>query len=117
MDEQFTPYVRPQQTGNVTGVRWARLTDGHGTGIEVRAEPEGEPLEISALHYTPFDLDGPRHPHELRRRAEVTIGVNHRQMGLGGNDSWGAPPLERYLLHADREYGYAYRLRAVRGTR
>ncbi len=112
VDAQFGPYVRPQQTGNVTDVRTASLTGRDGTGLRVRAEPgEDAPLlELSALHHTPADLDGPRHPYEVKRRGETHLGVNHRQMGVGGNDSWGAPPLEEYLLHADRTYRYAYRL-------
>ncbi|NGN67112.1 DUF4981 domain-containing protein [Streptomyces sp. A7024] len=106
---QLHAYVRPQQTGNVTDVRRATVTDGRGAGLAVRAEGE-HLLELSALHFTPHDLDGPGHPYELRAREETVLGVNHRQMGVGGNDSWGAPPLEKYLLHADRAYAYAYRL-------
>ncbi|RLL68007.1 glycoside hydrolase family 2 TIM barrel-domain containing protein [Streptomyces sp. Z26] len=105
-------YQRPQEAGNVTGTRWARLTDGDGDGLEVRGD---EPLEVGARHQHPFDLEGVRHPHELRQREEVLLSVNHRQAGVGGNDSWGAPPLEEYLLHADRTYAYGYRFRAVTG--
>lgn len=113
VDDQVAPYVRPQQTGNMTDVRRFSLTDRSGGGLTVLADPaEGEPLlETSALHHFPADLDGPRHPHEVRRRDETVLGVNHRQMGVGGNDSWGAPPLEAYLLHSGRTYTYAYRLR------
>ncbi|MFI0259707.1 glycoside hydrolase family 2 TIM barrel-domain containing protein [Streptomyces sp. NPDC017056] len=115
VDAQLGPYVRPQQTGNVTDVRSASLTGRDGAGLAVSAEPgDGAPLlELSALHYTPFDLESERHehPYELKRRAETALGVNHRQTGVGGNDSWGAPPLDKYLLRADRPYSYAYRLR------
>ncbi|MGK4905190.1 glycoside hydrolase family 2 TIM barrel-domain containing protein [Streptomyces albus] len=110
--DRFTPYVRPQECGNVTDVRWGEVTGRDGAGLRVTTEP-GDRLELSALHHTPDDLDGPRHPHELTPRKETVLAVNHRQMGLGGNDSWGAAPLERYLLHADRTYRYGYRLRAV----
>lgn len=115
VDAQVAPYVRPEQTGNMTDVRRLSVTDRSGGGLLVEAEPgAGEPLlETSVLHYSPFDLDGPKHPYELKRRDETVLGVNHRQMGVGGNDSWGAPPLERYLLHAGRTYTYAYRLRAA----
>ncbi|MFJ9407598.1 glycoside hydrolase family 2 TIM barrel-domain containing protein [Streptomyces sp. NPDC101393] len=112
VDEQLGPYARPQQTGNAIDVRTASLTDRDGTGLRVSAEPgeDAQLLEISALRYAPTDLEEVRHPHELKPRKETQLGVNHRQMGVGGNDSWGAPPLEKYLLHADRTYSYAYRL-------
>ncbi|MFG2647099.1 glycoside hydrolase family 2 TIM barrel-domain containing protein [Streptomyces sp. NPDC048436] len=114
VDEQVAPYVRPQQTGNMTDVRQLSLADRSGEGLTVLADPaDGEPfLETSALHHAPSDLDGPKHPHEVKRRDETILGVNHRQMGVGGNDSWGALPLEKYLLHSGRTYTYAYRLRA-----
>ncbi|WP_406112664.1 glycoside hydrolase family 2 TIM barrel-domain containing protein [Streptomyces sp. NBC_01014] len=115
VDQQVAAYVRPEQTGNMTDVRRLTVTDRAGTGLLVQADPgEGEPmLETSVLHYSPFDLEGPKHPYELKRRDETILGVNHRQMGVGGNDSWGAPPLAQYLLHAGRTYTYAYRLRAA----
>ncbi|WP_329065843.1 glycoside hydrolase family 2 TIM barrel-domain containing protein [Streptomyces sp. NBC_01429] len=119
VDAQVAPYIKPQQTGNMTDVRRLSLTDRLGDGLAVWADPaaEGQPpaaeelLETSALHYSPFDLDGPRHPHDLKRRDETVLGVNHRQMGVGGINSWGAAPLEAYLLHAGRTYTYGYRLR------
>ncbi|MCC3768013.1 glycoside hydrolase family 2 TIM barrel-domain containing protein [Streptomyces sp. UNOC14_S4] len=113
LDLPAMPYARPQQTGNVTGVRSVTLTGRDGVGLSVLAEPGDESglLEMSALRWAPWDLDGPRHPHQLEPRGEAFLGINHRQMGVGGNDSWGAAPLEPYLLRADREYGYSYRLR------
>jgi beta-galactosidase len=113
VDQQVAPYVRPQQTGNQTDVRRLSLTDRSGQGLTVAADPaEGEALlETSALHCSPFDLDGPKHPYQLKRREETILLVNHRQMGVGGINSWGAAPLEPYLLHSGRTYTYAYRLR------
>ncbi|MGV9884282.1 beta-galactosidase small subunit-related protein [Streptomyces sp. NPDC003006] len=113
--EGYPEPIYPQQTGNMTDVRRIALADRSGGGLAVLADPaDGEPfLEVSALHHTPFDLDGPRHPYEVKRRAETVLGVNHRQMGVGGNDSWGAPPEEPYLLHSGRTYAYGYRLRAA----
>lgn len=101
------------QTGNQTDVRRLSLTDRSGEGLTVVADSaEGEPLlETSALHFTPSDLDGPRHSYQLRRRDETILLVNHRQMGVGGINSWGAAPLEKYLLHSGRTYSYAYPLR------
>ncbi|MGH3320542.1 MAG: glycoside hydrolase family 2 TIM barrel-domain containing protein [Streptosporangiaceae bacterium] len=114
VDERFTPYIRPQETGNVTDVRWASLTDGAGKGLVARGMPL---LEVGALHYTPWDLEGPRHPYELTRRDEVTLGLNHRQMGLGGINSWGARPLPKYTLYADTIYSYRYLLGPARRRR
>ena len=105
--ELFHPYVRPQATGNLTDVRSAALTDASGAGLAVEGRPE---LEVCALPYTPWDLDGPRHAHELVPRDDVAWQINHRQMGLGGIDSWGQKPLPQYILGADRTYAYAYRL-------
>ncbi|AJE85424.1 BgaM [Streptomyces albus] len=117
VDDRFTAYTRPQETGNTTDVRSLRLTDRSGTGLLIHADPEGdEPLlETSALHHTALDLDGPRHPYELKRRGETLLAVNHRQTGVGGNDSWGAPPLDAYRLRAGRGYAYGYRVVGVRG--
>ncbi|GHF22435.1 glycoside hydrolase family 2 TIM barrel-domain containing protein [Streptomyces morookaense] len=115
----FMPYERPQQAGNAVDVRSASLTAPDGAGLCVLADAgsaaaDGDThqlLEISALPWSPFELEGPRHPHELKPGDGTVLGVNHRQTGVGGNDSWGAPPLEAYLLHADRDYSYAYLLR------
>ncbi|AXG79104.1 glycoside hydrolase family 2 TIM barrel-domain containing protein [Streptomyces paludis] len=116
VDAQVAPYIRPQQMGNMTDVRRFSLTDRTGTGLKVTADAqEGAPapgslLEISALHYSPFDLEGTRHPHNLKRRDETVLGVNHRQTGVGGINSWGAAPLAAYLLRAGRTYTYGYTL-------
>ncbi|MFE0041868.1 glycoside hydrolase family 2 TIM barrel-domain containing protein [Streptomyces albireticuli] len=113
LDAPRMPYARPQQAGDVTDVRHASLTSSDGFGLTVLAEPGGDthPLEISASRWTPFDLEGLEHPHAVVAREGTVLAVNHRQMGVGGNDSWGAAPLEDYLLPADRAYSYSYRLR------
>lgn len=107
VDELFHPYVRPQATGNLTGVRTAALVDADGTGLTAEGRPE---IEVCALRFDPWDLEGPRHAHELVPRDTVCWQINHRQMGLGGIDSWGQKPLPQYVLGADRTYAYAYRL-------
>uniref|UniRef100_A0AAU1UJ60 Beta-galactosidase n=1 Tax=Streptomyces sp. NBC_00119 TaxID=2975659 RepID=A0AAU1UJ60_9ACTN len=119
VDDQVAPYVRPQQTGNMTDVRHLSLVDRSGFGITVTADPaKGEPyLECSALHYTPTDLENVGHPYELTRQSQAVLGVNFRQMGVGGNDSWGAPPLDTYLLHSGRSYTWAYRLAPAQHSR
>ncbi|HEX9728591.1 MAG TPA: glycoside hydrolase family 2 TIM barrel-domain containing protein [Gemmatimonadales bacterium] len=118
--EQYFPYVRPQESGNKTDVRWLALTDGRGTGLLFAGDSL---LSMSALHHTMADLDPgiektQTHSSELVERPEVYINVDYRQMGVGGIDSWGALPLRKYSLPYG---GYRYRFRmrgftAVDGT-
>ncbi|MDH6624627.1 beta-galactosidase [Streptomyces sp. LBL] len=109
---QWTSYLRPQENGNKTDVRWAALTGRDGVGLLVSGEPL---IEVSASHLTPEDLSvGARHDYQLTPRDEVVLRVNHRQMGVGGDNSWGAHTHDEYKLLADRDYAYTYRLRPLR---
>jgi beta-galactosidase len=108
---QWTPYIRPQENGNKTDVRWIALTGRDGTGLLVTGD---SPLEVNASHFTPEDLSlGVRHDYQLTPREEVVLRVNHRQMGVGGDNSWGAHTHDEYKLFADRDYAYTYRLRPL----
>lgn len=108
---QWTPYIRPQENGNKTDVRWIALTDRSGAGLLVSGEPL---LEVNASHFTPEDLSsGARHDYQLTPRSEVVLRLNHRQMGVGGDNSWGAHTHDEYKLFANRDYAYTYRLRPL----
>ncbi|MET9061416.1 glycoside hydrolase family 2 TIM barrel-domain containing protein [Streptomyces antibioticus] len=108
---QGTPYLRPQENGNRTDIRWIALTGPDGSGLLVSGEPL---LEVNASHHTPEDLSvGARHAYQLTPRPEVVLRVNHRQMGVGGDNSWGAHTHDEYKLFADRDYAYTYRLRPL----
>ncbi len=109
-DEQFFPYVRPQESGNKTDVRWVELTNDEGVGIRV----EGlQPLNISAMPYRSEDLDPglgmkkQMHYSDIEPRREVVLHIDLAQRGLGGDTSWGAQPRDQYRLTAD-EYSYGY---------
>ncbi|AKZ59096.1 Beta-galactosidase [Streptomyces ambofaciens ATCC 23877] len=109
--EQWTPYIRPQENGNKTDVRWIALTDRHGVGLLASGEPL---LEANASHFTPEDLSaGARHDYQLTPRDAVVLRLNHRQMGVGGDNSWGAHTHDEFKLFADRDYSYTYRLRPL----
>ncbi|WP_426568184.1 glycoside hydrolase family 2 TIM barrel-domain containing protein [Streptomyces canus] len=109
---QWTPYLRPQENGNRTDVRWVALTGPDGTGLLVSGEPL---LEVNASHFTPEDLSvGVRHDYQLTPRKEVVLRLSHRQMGVGGDNSWGAHTHDEYKLFADRDYAYTYRLRPLK---
>jgi len=115
--EQFHPYVRPQETGNKTDVRWMALTDREGRGLLVVGMPL---LSLSALHFAIEDLDpGPvklqRHAGDLTPRPDVYVNVDYKQMGVGGINSWGPTALPEYSLPY-REYRYRFLIRGmVRG--
>ena len=100
--DQYWGYVRPQESGNKTDIRWYTVADNFGNGFCVSGTA---PLECSALNYLPEDLDGgpvkeARHMHsgDLTPRNYTVVNVASRQMGLGCIDSWGAWPLGKYLI-------------------
>ncbi len=101
-DEQFYPYIRPQETGTKGDIRWWKQADGSGNGIKVTAD---KPFYASALHYDIAMLDEgdqkhQRHPSELSKSAYTVLTLDSEQCGVGGIDSWGARPLEQYRLPA-----------------
>ncbi len=103
-------YVKPQEHGNRSGVRWAALTNESGVGLLVVAMPE---LEVSAHHYTAHDMAGVRHPHEVQRRPEVILNLDAAQAGIG-TEACGPGVLPEYELVA-HTYDYYLRLRPLAG--
>jgi hypothetical protein len=94
VDEQYVPYIMPQENGNKTDVRWAALSNADGHGLLVSGEPL---LEVSASHYTAADLYRALHTPDLVRRPEVYLNLDLMQSGLGGN-SCGPRTLDKYLV-------------------
>ena len=92
--ENMAQYLRPQECGNKIGVRFAELTDHRGRGIRF----EGEELSFSALPYTPHELDCAEHPTELPKVHNTFVRVGLKQMGVGGDDTWGALVHPEFLL-------------------
>jgi beta-galactosidase len=94
VDEQYVPYIVPEENGNKTEVRWITLTNSQGTGLYASAD---RLLEASVHHFTPEDLTAAQHPHELVRRPEVILHLDYGQSGLG-SASCGPGRLEKYRL-------------------
>lgn len=105
--DQVVPYLRPQEHGNKTDVRFAEVKDAAGLGLSFAGKSA---FEWSALPYTPFELESVTHHHLLPETEHTVIRVNARQMGVGGDDSWGAPVHAEYTLPADRGYELAFTL-------
>lgn len=105
-------YDRPQEAGNKTDVRWMSLTDREGKGIIAIGHPL---LSTSAWIYDPASLDEPgirksqRHQNDVRRGEGVTWNIDLKQMGVGGDTSWGAFPHQPYLIPAERQE-FSFRL-------
>ncbi|MBK3517233.1 glycoside hydrolase family 2 TIM barrel-domain containing protein [Carboxylicivirga marina] len=103
VSEQFFNYASPQDNGYKTDVRWVTLQNNAGSGIEIRAT---EPFGFSALHYTADDFTtderGVLHPFDLKERPEVYLHIDHKMMGVGGDNSWGARPHANYSITPGR---------------
>ena len=116
--DEYFPYVRPQESGNHTDVRWLRVLDAEGRGLEFCSSA---PMEASALNYLTADLDdGPvkekkwgHHSGDLTPRKLTQVHLQQRQMGLGCVNSWGAWPLKDYQLPYG-DYDFTFAIRPVR---
>ena len=110
--EQFFLYDRPQETGNKIDVRWMSLKDQSGKGIMVIGEPY---ISTSVYPFTNDDLDEPgtkksqRHISDIKMKDLITWNIDFRQMGVGGDTSWGAFPHQQYLIPASN-YSYSFRI-------
>lgn len=114
--DQYHPYIRPQENGNKTDVRWVALTNADGLGLLAVGMPL---LNVSANHFLFDDFEnGPEkeqhHPFDLKMRDFVTLNLDYKQMGVGGDTSWGdrARPHAEYTLYS-QEYTYSFRLRPI----
>ncbi|AXP82989.1 Beta-galactosidase [Mariniflexile rhizosphaerae] len=113
---QFTwTYIRPQEAGYKTDVRWLTLTDKNNDGLEIIGE---QPLGFSALNMATETLDGgdtksQTHPTDIIvEKDKVYLHVDLKQRGVGGDNSWGAYPHKQYRLH-DKTYTYSYQIKLV----
>jgi len=113
VDDQYVPYITPQENGNKTEVRWVALTDEAGTGLLASSVPDARVgsswLSVSAHHYTTEDLAEATHTHELKRRQDITLNLDYVQSGLG-SASCGPGTLDKYLLQPE-QVRYTVRLR------
>lgn len=111
VDNFFIDYIKPQETGNRTDTRWVSLTNDKGIGLIAKSE---NTMEFNALYYTPEQLSNVLHSYMLpQEKDNITLRLNHRQMGLGGDNSWGAEPFEKYQNPSDKTYKYTYTLKPV----
>ena len=109
VEDQYFDYSEPQETGNKADVRWMTLTNDQGIGLMAMGSPL---LNVNALHYTTEDIEAAKHKYEMQHREFITLNLDYQQTGLGGDNSWGERPMEKYTLKA-KPYQYSFRLRGL----
>ena len=112
---QFTAYIRPQENGHKTDVRWLTLMNSKEIGLMVLSNQN---FEFNALNYTihDFDTDGEnlKHTFDIKPRPLIELNLDYKQLGVGGIDSWGTPPLANYQIPV-RPYQFRFILRPFDG--
>jgi hypothetical protein len=117
--DQYVSYSRPQENSNKVDVRWVAVTSTSGTGLlakaEMRIDESGQPagaLSVAASRFSKGQMENAEYDFQLSDEKKTFLNIDLAQMGVGGNDSWGAYPLEQYLLR-NRDYKYRYTIRGI----
>jgi beta-galactosidase len=105
-------YVRPQENGNRSDVRWFTIAKSDKKGFRVDGEPY---VDFSVWPYTAISLEEAAHPYEIEQEEYVTLNIDFQQMGLSGDDSWGAKAYPKYRL-LDKSYEYSFTLMPFAGV-
>ncbi|HOV34063.1 MAG TPA: glycoside hydrolase family 2 TIM barrel-domain containing protein, partial [Candidatus Hydrogenedens sp.] len=114
LKDVFHHYVRPQENGNRMDVRWLSLLDEKDNGIMIVGS---QPIAFSVWHCSMEDIENSMHDYELPEREYWTLNIDYMQMGVGGDDSWGALPHEEYLIKPKR-YQYQFTIVPIKsGTK
>jgi len=112
-------YVEPQENANKTDVRWMEITNQKGLGLRFESTPlkringnltisKKNLLSMSCWPYTQADLEDAAHPFEIPNRNLTTVNIDYKQMGVGGDTSWGARTHPEYTLPANQKYAYSF---------
>lgn len=107
--DNMAKYLVPQECGNKVGVRYAKVTDDRGRGLLF----SGDELSFSALPYTPHELENAAHPYELPQVHYTVVRVALAQMGVGGDDSWGAWVHPEYHIDVTKPLEFTFRFRGI----
>jgi len=110
VEEMPEEYASVQETGNRCDTRWLFLSDANRRGLAFYGFPS---VDFSALYYTNEDLTveyrGQKHPYELKKNDFISLRIDYKQTGVGGDDSWGAKPHPEYTLFP-KEYYYRFKI-------
>ena len=98
-NDNFTKYLNPQECGNRTGVRYVNVYEENGAGLNFTATKQ--PFEMSVLPYNAYELDNAMHRDELPDPTYTWVRIAAKQMGVGGDDSWGAPVHQEFKISSE----------------
>ncbi len=107
--DNMSKYMVPQECGNKTDVRYAKVTDMQGRGLLL----VGDKMHFSALPYTPHEMENAMHPHELPQVHYTVIRTALEQMGIGGDDSWGARPHAEYIPNINKKKEFTFYFKGI----
>jgi beta-galactosidase len=115
VDKEWVEYMRPQENGNKTDVRWAAFTNETGVGLLAVGNA---PVSVSAHHFTKEDMERAGYTFQMQRHPEVFVNIDGRQMGVGGIDSWSpqAYPMAPYRIASGEPHEFRYRLTPIDTT-
>ncbi|MCR5684126.1 MAG: DUF4981 domain-containing protein [Lachnospiraceae bacterium] len=127
--DQVSKYLVPQECGNKIGVRFARVTDAKGRGIEFTSMPDVKgsgryvdkeltkelagTFELQAVPYTAHELENAMHHTELPPVHFTRVRIALAQLGIGGDDSWGAPTHDEYFVDVKKPLTFRFRMKAI----
>lgn len=107
--DNMSKYLVPQECGNRCGVRYAKVVDKTGHGIEF----SGDELSVSVLPYNPHELENARHPYELPNIHHTVVRIAKEQMGIAGDDSWGAMTKPEHLIDTSEKLELTFRFKGI----
>ncbi|NCC76021.1 MAG: DUF4981 domain-containing protein, partial [Clostridia bacterium] len=104
VQDNLAAYLKPQECGNKSGVRWATVANASGRGLRF----SGNQINVSALPYTPHELEQARHAYELPPVHNTVVRIAQQQLGVAGDDSWGARTHDEYRLDVSRPMSFEF---------
>ncbi|MEG1846961.1 MAG: glycoside hydrolase family 2 TIM barrel-domain containing protein [Lachnospiraceae bacterium] len=107
--DSVTPYVIPQECGNHTGIRYLKVVNPQGHGLLVT----GDQINGSVLPYTPHELEQAKHLYELPPIHHSVIRISKMQMGVGGDDTWGALTHKEYLIPGTKPIRFCFTIQGI----
>ncbi len=112
VEDNMAKYLRPSECGNKADVRWASVTDARGRGLLFRV-PGGKTMNFSALPYSPDQIDAAQHPYELPKVYKTWIRVSDQQMGIAGDDTWGALTHPEYMIDNSKTLTFDFSFKGI----